>query len=64
MPADVVLTPYEEVEPYNDIRPVVVFGALAPLVVARLLEEFPSQFVPATLGERHFWGGYWGLCVW
>ena len=51
VPADVVSEPYEEVEPYNDMRPVLVFGALAPLVVARLIEEFPSQFCAVSLGE-------------
>ena len=51
MLADMVSEPYEEVEPYNDVRPVMVFGALAPLVVTRLMEEFPSQFFSVSLGE-------------
>lgn len=55
--ADVVSEPYEEVEPYNDIRPVLVFGALAPLVVSRLMEEFPSQFFAVSLGEWFEEGG-------
>ena len=57
VPADVVSEPYEEVEPYNDMRPVLVFGALAPLVVTRLMEEFPSQFCAVSLGEWWFGGG-------
>ena len=65
MLTDMVSEPYEEVEPYNDVQPVMVFGALAPLVVTRLMEEFPSQFFSVSLGERvGLTGLLGGRCVW
>lgn len=42
---------YEEVEAFNGMRPVLVFGALADHITSALLESYPNLFYRCDTGE-------------
>lgn len=50
-PAAIDVPLYEEVEPFNQLRPVLIYGALADQVVAHLLESYPNLFYQCMFGR-------------
>ncbi len=42
---------YEEVEPFNGVRPVIVCGVLANRITDSLTEGYPNMFYPCTNGK-------------